>query len=598
MPTLLKPAYVTVSAPNTVDFIGEPVSGEGPLAVQFTDLSSAGAISWAWSFGDGDVSTEQNPIHIYYDPGAYTVALVVTFPGPTVLSEPKVDYINVIAQPEEIGMTTPVLPISRLINVAVNLSPRAASTQNLSTLLILGSSDVIDTTERYRTYASIDSVAADFGTTLPEYLAAVLWFEQVPQPSNLLIGRWAQTATQGSLKGATLSAAAQLLANFTAITTGKFTYSKDGGGPLTTSNIDLSGAANLPAVAALVSAQTAGITFTWNAQYARFEAVSATTGATSAVSFLSTPGSGTDISGLLGMRVDSGGAYVTEGMAPETAVDCCALFELNFGMLYYGVTVLGSVNADHLAIAPFYNAATNKHVYFITTQDAGVLVAATTTDIAYQLKQLGYLRSWVQYSSSNPYAAVSAAARILTTDYTGNSTVITLMYKQEPGIVAENINVTQVDALEAKNCNVFVAYNNDTAIIEQGVTSNGTFLDIVCGTDWLALTIQTALYNLLYLTSTKIPQTDAGSQMLVNVIEAVCDQGVRNGLLAPGNWTTNGFGTLGLGDYLQKGYYVYAPPVASQNVSDRARRKAVPIQVAGKLAGAVHTVAMSVNINQ
>ena len=37
------------------------------------------------------------------------------------------------------------LPVSRLINVSVNLAPLAAQGANLNALLILGSSDVIDT---------------------------------------------------------------------------------------------------------------------------------------------------------------------------------------------------------------------------------------------------------------------------------------------------------------------------------------------------------------------------------------------------------------------------------------------------------------------
>lgn len=494
-------------------------------------------------------------------------------------------------------MTAPTLPISRLINVSVNLTPAGASSQNLSTLLILGSSPVIDVNERYRIYGGIDEVAADFGTTLPEYLAAVLWFEQTPQPASLLIGRWAQTNTKGKLSGGTLSAAQQLLANFTAIVNGEFTYSLNGGAPVTTPAINLSTAANLPAVAALITAVTTGLVVTWNSNFQRFEAESLTAGPTSAVSFFSTPGGGTDISGMLGMTA-AAGAYQAAGMSAETAVACAALFDGNFGQTFYGLTMIGVANADHLAIAAYIEAGNNKHVYFVTTQEAGVLNSATTADIAYQLSQFAYKRTWVQFSSANPYAAVSAAARILTTDFTGNNTVITLMYKQEPGIIPESMNVTQVSALEAKKCNVFVEYNNATAIIEQGVTSSGIFLDIITGTDWLALTVQTALYNLLYTSTTKIPQTDRGSVQMVAVIEAICAQAVVNGLLAPGKWNSSGFGILAQGDFLAKGYYVYAQPVADQLLTDRAARKAVPIQVAAKLAGAVHTIAMSINVNQ
>ncbi len=46
--------------------LGEPA--------QFTN-TSAGADSYLWSFGDGDTSTEANPVHIYVATGAYTVSL-------------------------------------------------------------------------------------------------------------------------------------------------------------------------------------------------------------------------------------------------------------------------------------------------------------------------------------------------------------------------------------------------------------------------------------------------------------------------------------------------------------------------------------------
>lgn len=494
-------------------------------------------------------------------------------------------------------MPSPTLPVSRLINVQVNLTPSAAAAQNLSTLLILGQSQVIDTNERFRSYPSIDTVAADFGTTAPEYLAALLWFQQLPQPNNLLIGRWASSATNGVLRGAPLSTAQQALINFSAVSGGKIKFTLDGGSSTDSSAINLTGAASLPAVAALISAQTPGITVTWNAVYQRFEAVSNTTGAASAVGFMQTPGSGTDLSALVGMQATQSGAYVQGGIAAETALQAVAYFDLNYGQTFYGLTILGATDTDHLAVGPFVNALGNKHIYFVTSNSAGVLVPSVTSDIAYQLSLLNLLRVWVQYSSTNPYAAVSAAARILTTEYTGNSTVITLMYKTEPGVTAESINSVQTAALEAKNCNVFVNYANNTAIIEPGVSANGTFLDVVTGTDWLSLTIQAALYNLLYTSTTKIPQTDTGANLLVNTIEAVCSQGVVNGLLAAGVWNNGGFGNLKQNDFMAKGFYVFAPKVSTQSASDRAKRRAVPIQVAAKLAGAVHTIAMQINVN-
>lgn len=489
------------------------------------------------------------------------------------------------------------LPISRLISVSVNLSPNPAQIQNLSTLLILGSSSVIDTVERFRNYTDIAGVATDFGNSAPEYSAAVLWFEQTPHPTTLMIGRWAQTASHGKLIGATLPVASQSLATWTAITTGAFSIAVDGS-TQNLSGLNFSAVTNLNGVASIVDTALANATVVWNANYARFEVTSTATGVTSLVGFATSPGSGTDISGLLGWTAASSGAYAVPGLAAETAISAVTTFDANYGQAWYALQVLNASNSDHLAVAAYIEAANTKHIYGITTQEAGVLVASDTTNIAYQMKALAYKRTAIQYSSSNVYAVASLFGRILTVDYNGNSTVITLMYKQEPGIVPESLNSNQIGALEGFNCNVFVAYNNSTAIIEKGVVASGDFLDIITGTDWLSLDIQNELFNLLYTSTTKVPQTDAGNHLLATTIEAVCSQAVTNGLLAPGVWQAGGFGALQQNDFLPKGFYVYAPPIATQNSANRAARKSVPIQVAVKLAGAIHTVSVIINVNR
>jgi hypothetical protein len=493
------------------------------------------------------------------------------------------------------------LPVSRLIAVSVNLTPAGAQSQSLSDMLIIGNSDVIDIVERFRTFSSLSDVAATFGTSAKEYLAASLWFQQAPQPTRLQIGRAALTASKGGIRGATLNAASQALSAWNAIVSGGFTYTKDGGAPVNVTALNFSTDTTLSAVASRIQTAMTGCTVIWNSVLQRFEASSNTTGATSSLSFFTAPPSGADISALAGLRSTSSGAYLVQGSAVEAPVDAVALFDNAYGQGFYAVTFAAEdilVNADHLAVAAFVEGANNKHLYAVTTQEAAVLVAGATTDIAYQLQQLARNRTFVQYSSSNPYAAVSAMARLLTTDYTGNNTTITLMYKQEPGIVAEQLNGTQVDSVSGKNSNIFVAYNNNTAILQRGVMASGVFADIVAGTDWLAVTVQTSLYNLLYTSPTKIPQTDAGTNMLVTTVESVCAQAVNNGLLAPGVWNSAGFGLLKLGDFMPKGFYAYAPRVDAQNPTDRAARKSVPIQVAAKLAGAIHDISVAVVVNQ
>ena len=61
----------------TASFTGSPTSGTSPVTVTFTD-ASAGATSWYWDFGDGNVSSSQNPTNTYYNSGMYSVQLTAT----------------------------------------------------------------------------------------------------------------------------------------------------------------------------------------------------------------------------------------------------------------------------------------------------------------------------------------------------------------------------------------------------------------------------------------------------------------------------------------------------------------------------------------
>ena len=51
---------------------------EEPLAVQFEDFSYFEPGTYYWEFGDGETSTEQNPMHIFAEEGEYEVSLTIT----------------------------------------------------------------------------------------------------------------------------------------------------------------------------------------------------------------------------------------------------------------------------------------------------------------------------------------------------------------------------------------------------------------------------------------------------------------------------------------------------------------------------------------
>jgi len=58
----------------STNFAADPVVGPAPLTVQFYDSSLTTPTAWTWFFGDGDSSSEQNPMH-EYGAGLYDVSL-------------------------------------------------------------------------------------------------------------------------------------------------------------------------------------------------------------------------------------------------------------------------------------------------------------------------------------------------------------------------------------------------------------------------------------------------------------------------------------------------------------------------------------------
>jgi len=86
--------------PPEADFSAAPVSGYAPLSVQFTDMSGGVVSDWLWEFGDDSTSTEQNPQHIYAEPGTYTVRLTVSSASGSSTKE-RTEYITAATPPPE-----------------------------------------------------------------------------------------------------------------------------------------------------------------------------------------------------------------------------------------------------------------------------------------------------------------------------------------------------------------------------------------------------------------------------------------------------------------------------------------------------------------
>jgi len=112
--TAIQYRCVIVNTVPVANFTANATAGRTSFTVQFTDQSTS-ADGYQWQFGDGQTSTEQNPVHTYTHPGSYTVTEVVSGVNYGSVSMQKPGYITV-TDPPTVGFSA---------NVTAGLSPLA-----------------------------------------------------------------------------------------------------------------------------------------------------------------------------------------------------------------------------------------------------------------------------------------------------------------------------------------------------------------------------------------------------------------------------------------------------------------------------------------
>ncbi len=109
--TAIKTNYITIYDSVNADFSYTIQN----MTVTFTNQST-GADSYLWDFGDGNTSVDIDPVHVYANPGEYTVKLVASNPAhsDSISKVVKVGVVNVEKPANE--------PVIKLINSTLMIS--------------------------------------------------------------------------------------------------------------------------------------------------------------------------------------------------------------------------------------------------------------------------------------------------------------------------------------------------------------------------------------------------------------------------------------------------------------------------------------------
>jgi hypothetical protein len=266
---------------------------------------------------------------------------------------------------------------------------------------------------------------------------------------------------------------------------------------------------------------------------------------------------------------------------------------------YFGILVDAEIAVTPLTALATYVQTLDKMLFYASSTPADYVHTSGMLDVlrAASLTQTRLLYYKTATALDTQVFAAAYASRGLSTNFSGSRTVQTMHLKQLAGIVPDQtVDQTALTALQAAGADAYVSIAGIPGVFCSGL--NG-FFDEVYNEKWLKFAMQTAGFNYLASTNTKIPQTEQGMEGLKNVYRKVCEQGRSNGYIGPGTWSSPDL----FGDPLalvrciaDLGYYVYSLPITSQLQADRTARKAPLIQIALKSAGAIHSSNVIVNV--
>jgi hypothetical protein len=447
----------------------------------------------------------------------------------------------------------------------------------------------IDQKERVREYANMTEVADDWNSTTEAYTMAQTAFAQRPAPEAILIGRRFTTNQAGFMQCGALASGVDE-ADFIAVTDGSIRITIDGA----TANIDgldFSADVTFANIATTITAGLTGAVCTYDTATTQFIFTSSSTGAASEVLAIetSTGTVGTDISGSAYLNGRQGVAREVAGLTVGTIEDeLDEIIAVNDEWYFLAMTKETRDNADVETIAVWLEALPNGHQFFTTSNNRLILDNTSTSDIASTLQGLSLNRSLVKYSSHpDEYPEVSALARVATVNWTGNNTALTLKFKQLPTITPElgssspSFKSGELTQVNDKSANVYSQIGGISMIVSEAVMASGRYQDEVHFADWCANAIETAVFNILFTSATKIPYTEPGLDQLQAGIERSLEQGIRNGGIAPYIDEDNAF---------KQAYTIERTKVKHIAPSVRASRVYPGFSFVGYLSGAIHAV--------
>lgn len=493
---------------------------------------------------------------------------------------------------------TRTVPISYTINVSVAAAPRGLGEYNTNSTLLLTNEQPLSV-EPYIWCVNAQDAINEYGTNSLTAKMAQALFTPVPNLRTgngqvLIVPFSATNATAGSTT--TVAITSTIITALKLINNGDLTVTIDGT-DYTATGLDFTQINTVEDVVKVLKNQYLDCDIEV-VDTNKLKLTSRLYGTSSAVALKATAGgSGTD---LYGASYFDGANQVTATGTAQTGTTLAEALAEAEEIGYFG-GILTTQILDNAGIEAFASAVQAKdHIYFEAVQSLKNIGTLGSAIKAAGYKKTRLLAKTDEGAIEAKKAIASYATVAQSVNYSGNDTVLTMNLKELTGVKPDsNINSTYYNL--AKNNGVDV-YANTEGLSCVYSFDNGYYTDEATCLLWLKKALEVSGFNYLRKTNTKIPQTEPGMTGLKNAYEQRCSQGVRNGTIGVGlEWNDSiPFGNPEdfQRNIREKGYYIYSLPIALQNQAEREERIAPLVQIAIKLAGAIHSSNVIVQVQR
>jgi hypothetical protein len=314
------------------------------------------------------------------------------------------------------------------------------------------------------------------------------------------------------------------------------------------------------------------------------------------ISFPTAHETGTDVRALLNFT-DATGGNVRAGYTPTDIageLDNIMAAANTVSKFIYGWCFGASLRTTAIQTVAAEWALAHTAIMPLVTNDEAALDPEEDTDLGSLLQAVDNRRVVALYhDNAQRYPDVSILAYMLSVNYQIQDSTVTAKFKQLPGIETVQLTETEWIVLQSKGYNTYTAVGNSSRTYRDGTTESSTwYMDSTINLDNFAEDLSVNVFN-VFLRNKKVPYTRRGQMLLVDACRDTANQYIYNGTFADREVSDH---TRKAGVVTVEAVQIIPTPISNMSVADRASRIGPPIEMICQEAGAIHSVAIAVEV--